>query len=163
MGYKKTSKRLMASRIIETKIWVDGLAFYEFLQFGINFKTRISVQQERLRKERVSVFGWGQSRCAQSCESFCTTVCKVLLQGKNTDIVQYEGIKLKEFCNGIHIPIPEFLLFVEELLYLDSTGFTNGNATNPEISGQAEFFANMDWVSIFRDMPILPEKRKSFL
>lgn len=70
-------------------------------------------------------------------------------RGKTPTLYNNEGIKLKEYCDKVHIPTPVFLLFDEELIYLDYTEFSNGNATKSDIGNTAEFFNNMDWYSIF--------------
>lgn len=70
-------------------------------------------------------------------------------RGSTPTLYKNEGVKLKQYCESIHIPIPVYLLFDEELLYLDNTYFTNGNATNSERGNDYEFFWNMDWDAIF--------------
>lgn len=80
-------------------------------------------------------------------------------RGKSPTLYNNEGIKLKEHCNQIHLPIPVYLLFDEELIYLDNTKFTNGNATNSEKGNSALFFKNMDWDAIFHQTYVEPEER----
>lgn len=70
---------------------------------------------------------------------------------KTPTLYENEGIKLKEYMDKIHIPIPVYLIFDEKLIYLDTTKFSNGNATNSEIGSSAEFFINMDWNHIFHN------------
>lgn len=60
-------------------------------------------------------------------------------RGKTPTLYDNEGIKLKQYCDKTHIPIPVYLLFDEELLYLSNTEFSNGNATNSEIGNTASF------------------------
>lgn len=80
-------------------------------------------------------------------------------RGKSPTLYNNEGVKLKQYCNDIHIPMPVYLLFDEELLYLESTKFSNGNATNSQIGNTYEFVINMDWDAIFHDTVIYPEER----
>lgn len=70
-------------------------------------------------------------------------------RGSTPTLYHNEGIKLQCYCNQVHIPIPVYLMFDEELLYLDNTMFSDGNATTSEIGNSADFFINMDWDSIF--------------
>ena len=50
-------------------------------------------------------------------------------------------------------------VFGEELIYLDYTEFSNGNATNSNIGHTSEFFNSMDWEAIFHDTWFEPEER----
>lgn len=50
-------------------------------------------------------------------------------------------------------------MFDEELIYLDYTEFSNGNATNSEIGNTAEFFREMDWNTIFHSTGFSIEER----
>lgn len=84
-------------------------------------------------------------------------------RGKTPTLYNNEGIKLKEYCNSIHLPIPVYLLFDEELIYLDNTQFTNGNATNSERGNTADFFRNMDWNAIFHCTGFPPEERANIV
>ncbi len=70
-------------------------------------------------------------------------------RGKSPTLYENEGIKLTQYCSSIHIPIPVFLLFDEQLLYLEYTFYANGNATNSELGYKGDFFVNMDWNAIF--------------
>lgn len=72
-------------------------------------------------------------------------------RGKSPTLYNNEGIKLKDYCDAVHIPTPVFLLFSEDLIYLDTTKFSDGNATNSNIGDDSEFFINMDWDTIFND------------
>ncbi|MDB8803598.1 DarT ssDNA thymidine ADP-ribosyltransferase family protein [Romboutsia sp. 1001216sp1] len=78
---------------------------------------------------------------------------------KTPTLYDNEGVKLKEYCDKIHIPMPVYLLFDEELLYLDTTKFSNGNATRSDIGCTYEFFQSMDWSAIFHSTWFYPEER----
>ncbi|HHZ00418.1 MAG TPA: DUF4433 domain-containing protein [Tissierellia bacterium] len=62
-----------------------------------------------------------------------------------------EGIKLQCYINNPHIPIPVYLVFDEELIYLDTTWFTDRNAgcTDVNIDNDAHFFNNIKWDKVF--------------
>lgn len=70
-------------------------------------------------------------------------------RAKTPTLYNNEGVKLESYCNTIHIPMPVYLLFDEEIIYLDCTEFSNGNATTSDIGNTADFFSNMDWKNIF--------------
>lgn len=70
-----------------------------------------------------------------------------------------EGIKQIGFCGEVHIPIPVYLLFSENLIYDSNTYFSNGNATNSELGDDADFFAEMDWRAVFHNTSFTPEER----
>lgn len=72
-------------------------------------------------------------------------------RGSTPTLYKNEGIKLSKYCDSVHVPIPVYLLFDKELLYLDNTYFTNGNATNSDIGNNYDFFSNMDWDTIFHN------------
>jgi len=80
-------------------------------------------------------------------------------RGSTPTLYNNEGIKLQYYCNQVHIPIPVYLIFDEELLYLENTMFSNGNATTSEIGKSADFFINMDWDSIFHYGAFAPHRR----
>lgn len=80
-------------------------------------------------------------------------------RGSTPTLYQNEGIKLLKYCESIHVPIPVFLLFDEELLYLDYTVFTDGNATNSNRGNNYDFFRNMDWNTIFHNTWFYPDER----
>lgn len=80
-------------------------------------------------------------------------------RGKSPTLYNNEGIKLKEYCDEVHIPTPVFLLFSEDLIYFNTTEFSDGNATNSSIGNDSEFFNNMDWDAIFHDTWFDPEDR----
>ncbi len=71
-----------------------------------------------------------------------------------------EGIKKKKYLGNAHLPIPVYLLFDEEILYLDSTVFSDGNAKSKYTSFgyKMDFVQNMDWNEIFNRDPICVEE-----
>jgi len=82
---------------------------------------------------------------------------------KTMTLYRNEGIKVDG--SHPHIPIPVYLLFDEEILYLDYTVFTDGNAGSEYTSYGIDhkfFNEKMDWDTIFHRGPIYldegPEK-----
>ncbi|MBE2934609.1 DUF4433 domain-containing protein [Anoxybacillus flavithermus] len=74
---------------------------------------------------------------------------------KNMTLYRNEGIKVEG--SHPHIPIPVYLLFDEEILYLDYTVFADGNAGSQYTTygKNYEFFNDiMDWDTIFHRGPI---------
>lgn len=71
-----------------------------------------------------------------------------------------EGIKKKEYFRNAHLPIPVYLLFNEEILYLDSTIFSDGNAKSRYtcFGDTVGFIQDMDWHEIFNREPICIEE-----
>lgn len=73
-----------------------------------------------------------------------------------------EGIKQIGYCNNSHLPIPVYLIFDYELLYLDSTFYLNGSAAKihtkahiTNVGDDAEFFKyRMYWDKVFHNGPI---------
>ena len=58
-----------------------------------------------------------------------------------------------------HLPIPVYLIFDEELIYLDTSEFSNGNAAKSDINGGFEFFDSIDWNAVFHDSSIDHKER----
>lgn len=76
---------------------------------------------------------------------------------KTPTLYRNEGIKLN--CEKPHVPIPVYLLFDNELLYLDNTVYSDGNAKSrfTTFGDDYDFFASMDWRWIFDRDPIYAE------
>lgn len=68
---------------------------------------------------------------------------------KTPMLYRTEGIKCGE--SPPHVPIPVYLVFSDELIYLEDTMFTDGNAKSDysTIGSSYDFFKNMDWEKIF--------------
>jgi len=84
---------------------------------------------------------------------------------KEKTMTLYRNEGIKEDGSFPHVPIPVYLLFDEEILYLDHTIFADGNAGSKYTTyGKSyEFFNDiMDWDTIFHRGPIYldegPEK-----
>ena len=84
---------------------------------------------------------------------------------KEKTMTLYVNEGIKEDGANPHIPIPVYLLLDEEIIYLDDTIFTDGNAgsQNTKFGDDCEFFNKiMEWDIIFHRDPIYldegPEK-----
>ena len=68
---------------------------------------------------------------------------------KTPTLYNIEGIKVNS--EPPHIPIPVYLIFDYELIYLQSSYFSSCNAASSyaEFGYDIEFFRNMDWENIF--------------
>ncbi|WLR60159.1 DarT ssDNA thymidine ADP-ribosyltransferase family protein [Guptibacillus hwajinpoensis] len=74
-----------------------------------------------------------------------------------------EGIK--PLNNLPHLPIPVYLLFSYELIWLDNTIFSDGNASSKYTSfgNDYKFISSMDWMEIFNRNPLpLEEGREKW-
>ena len=63
-----------------------------------------------------------------------------------------KGIKPKEYItNSPHLPIPVCLVFDEELIYLDTTIFTDRNSgcSDVKLGDDYTFFNNIEWHKVF--------------
>ncbi|WP_347352422.1 DarT ssDNA thymidine ADP-ribosyltransferase family protein [Acetoanaerobium noterae] len=78
---------------------------------------------------------------------------------KEKTMTLYRNEGIKEDGSNPHVPIPVYLLFDEEILYLDHTIFTDGNAGSghTRYGTDHNFFYNMDWGTIFHRGPIYME------
>ncbi|MDY4576248.1 MAG: DarT ssDNA thymidine ADP-ribosyltransferase family protein [Intestinibacter sp.] len=73
---------------------------------------------------------------------------------KTPTLYRNEGVKLEQYCNNIHIPMPVYLLFDESLIYSKDVIFSDGNTTSKytKIDDTNDFFINkMDWKYIFKE------------
>lgn len=79
---------------------------------------------------------------------------------KEKTMTLYRNEGIKEDGSLPHVPIPVYLLFDEEILYLDHTVFADGNAGSryTTYGSNYEFFEEtMDWGTIFHREPIYLE------
>lgn len=74
-----------------------------------------------------------------------------------------EGVKSRKYSNQTHMPIPVYLLFSEELIYLRNTYFSQGNATISTIGKKEEVFCNMEWEKVFHDKSFSKSEKKEIL
>ncbi|WAM37254.1 DarT ssDNA thymidine ADP-ribosyltransferase family protein [Caldicellulosiruptor acetigenus] len=81
-------------------------------------------------------------------------------------LFENEGIKLPAYIGKAHMPIPVCLLFDDELILLDTTEFSNGNATSikyTQIGSTYAFFKSMEWDLIFHERYIEPFERNKIV
>lgn len=161
MGYKKDYKEIVKYvKCLKRKYKFKGLL--HFTDFS-NLKTILDegylYSRNHCENNNIS-FVDGANHSVLDKASECVQDCvRFYYRGKTPTLYENEGIKLKEYCDEIHIPIPVYLLFDEKLLYLDNTEFSNGNATNSEIGNTASFFETMDWNAIFHNTWFEPDER----
>ncbi len=75
-----------------------------------------------------------------------------------------EGIKKELYCNSTHIPRPVYFLFDEELIYLTSTNFTDGNASASITKcnlNSFEDFSMIKWEFVFSYGPMMDDSIKN--
>ncbi len=81
---------------------------------------------------------------------------------KSPTLYVNEGIKLKDYMNtNPHLPIPVYLVFDEELIYLDTTEFTDRNAgcNDVNVGNNFKLFYNVDWEKVFGNRYYIGEWR----
>ena len=72
--------------------------------------------------KNICLLGDGGSWVKSGANELCleTNNCvRFYYRGKTPTLYNNEGIKLKKYCDKVHIPTPVFLLFDEELIYLE--------------------------------------------
>ena len=172
MGYKIDEKELRKQvGILREKYSFRGvLHFTDFSNLKYIFKDGYLYSRTYCENKRINfIDGAAPSVLCKATEHVHSCV-RFYYRGKTPTLYNNEGIKLKKYCKKVHIPTPVFLLFDEELIYLDYTEFSNGNATKSDVGNTAEFFINMDWSAIFhtgrfcwRDRDYIINKRQAEL
>lgn len=73
---------------------------------------------------------------------------------KTPMLYKVEGIKKGD---KPHVPVPVYLMFDEELIYLSSSYYSDGNARSGKshLGSDYNFFLSMDWDSIFHREPLI--------
>ena len=135
------------------------LHFTDFKNLEWILREKYLYSRNQCKKRKLLVVDGANHSVLNNAGNFIHDCVRFYYRGKTPTLYDNEGIKLKEYCDEIHIPIPVFLRFDEELLYLETTEFSNGNATNSARGNTAKFFKNMDWDAIFHDTWFEPEER----
>ena len=151
MGYKVDEKELRKQVSILKRLYdFRGLLhFTDFSNLKYIFKEGYLYSRTYCENNRINFIDGAAKSVLSKATDYVHDCVRFYYRGKTPTLYNNEGIKLKKYCNKVHIPTPVFLLFDEELIYLDYTEFSDGNATKSEIGNTAEFFTNMDWHSIF--------------
>lgn len=153
MGYKKDYKDIKEHvEYLKRRYDFNGpLHFTDFKNLNYILREGYLYSRKDCQSRNLIFVDGANHSVLNSAGDFIQSCVRFYYRGKTPTLYDNEGIKLRKYCNGIHIPIPVYLRFDEELLYLDSTEFTNGNATNSLRGNTADFFKNMDWDAIFHD------------
>lgn len=161
MGYKTDTDEIRKQvKYLKEKYNFDGvLHFTDFLNFKRFLEEGYLYSRNDCKKKGINFIDGANHSVIDRASSNIHNCVRFYYRSKTPTLYDNEGIKLKDYCNEIHIPIPVYLLFDEELLYLDDSAFTDGNATNSEIGSTAVFFNNMDWNSIFHNTWFDPGER----
>jgi hypothetical protein len=161
MGYKKDYKDIKEHvEYLKRRYNFNGpLHFTDFKNLNYILKEGYLYSRKDCQRRNLIFVDGANYSVLNSAGDFIQSCVRFYYRGKTPTLYDNEGIKLRKYCNGIHIPIPVYLRFDEELLYLDSTEFTNGNATNSLRGNTADFFKNMDWDAIFHDTSFNWEQR----
>lgn len=161
MGYKTDTNEIRKQvKYLNEKYNFDGLLhFTDFLNFERFLEEGYLYSRSDCEKKGINFIDGANHSVVDRASDNIHNCVRFYYRSKTPTLYDNEGIKLKDYCNEIHIPIPVYLLFDEELLYLDGNAFTDGNATNSNIGSTAIFFKNMDWHSIFHNTWFEPEER----
>lgn len=161
MGYKKDYRLL--------KLWVDSLksrynfkGLYHFTDFSNLeqiFKTGFLYSRNQCIMNHIKFIDGANHDVLDKASKNIHDKVRFYYRPKTPTLYDNEGVKLKEYCDNIHIPMPVYLLFDEELILLDSTEFSDGNATSSKIDNTSSFFSHIDWDSVFHDTWFEPEDR----
>ena len=153
MGYKEDYKDIKEHvKYLKRRYGFNGPLHFTDFKNLINILREGCLYSRKDCQRRNVIFTDGANHSVlNNAEDFIQSCVRFYYRGKTPTLYDNEGIKLRKYCNEIHIPIPVYLCFDEELLYLDSTEFSDGNATNSLRGNTAEFFKNMDWDAIFHD------------
>lgn len=153
MGYKRDMVEIKECvKYLKTNFSFKGvLHFTDFSNLKTIFEQGYLFSRKHCENENINFVDGANHDVLDKAEEHVHNCVRFYYRGNTPTLYDNEGIKLKEYCNDTHIPIPVYLLFDEELLYLDSTEFSNGNATNSPRGNTAYFLKAMDWDAIFHN------------
>lgn len=151
MRYKSDYKRIKEhTEYLREEFGFDGvLHFTDFKNLENIIKDGFLYSRGYCQNNNINFVDGSNQSVLDKARDYVKCSVRFYYRGKSPTLFNNEGVKKKEYCNSIHIPIPVYLLFDEKLIYLDFTKFSDGNATNSDIDNTAEFFENMDWEAIF--------------
>ncbi|UBK87382.1 DarT ssDNA thymidine ADP-ribosyltransferase family protein [Clostridium perfringens] len=151
MGYKKDLDILVKQvEFLKSRYGFRGLFhFTDFSNLKSIFNLKKLSSRSYCENNKIKFTDGAEHSVLDRASDYVHNCVRFYYRPKTPTLYKNEGIKLKEYCDKVHIPIPVYLIFDEKLIYLDSTEFSNGNATNSEIGKTAKFFKNMDWNYIF--------------
>lgn len=155
MKYKEDYEKIkIYIRKLKEQYGFKGLFhFTDFSNLKTIFKNGYLYSRSKCEQDEIDFKDGANHSVLEKADDYVHKCVRFYYREKTPTLYKNEGIKLLKYCNSIHIPIPVYLLFDEELLYLKNTVFTNGNATNSERGCNYNFFSNMDWDTIFHRGP----------
>lgn len=164
MMYKKDKLQLeSAVNILCENFDFNGLYhFTDFTNLGMIFETEYLRSRQECEEKRIEFLDAADQEVIHHTDYNVKNCVRFYYKEKTPTLYRNEGIKYNN--KEPHIPIPVYLLFNIELIYLDSTIFSNCNAASrfAEFGNTYEFFTNMDWEKIFHreSLPLedCPEK-----
>lgn len=165
--YKKDYKLFkVALEQLKEKYGFNGLYhFTDFSNLALIFKDGYLRSRNECKYNGISFID-GASRSVMGHTSEYVKECvRFYYRPKTPTLYVNEGIKLKKYMNSNpHIPIPVYLVFDEELIYLDTTQFTDGNAGSYDFNPNADvsFFHKIDWAAVFHDT-VMNESEKNYI
>ncbi|MGL4731730.1 MAG: DarT ssDNA thymidine ADP-ribosyltransferase family protein [Clostridium sp.] len=160
-GYKNDWKQIQQSvMLLKERYNFKGLYhFTDFTNLKEIFETGYLYSRNDCDRNNINFAdGANQDVLARDINNVHEKV-RFYYRGKTPTLYDNEGVKLEQYCEEIHIPMPVYLLFDEELIYLDNTEFSNGNATRSNIGNTVKFFSTMDWDTIFHSTRFSQEER----
>ena len=161
MGYKKDYIDIKKHvEYLKRKYDFNGpLHFTDFSNLKCIFKEGYLYSRKDCQNKNLIFVDGANHNVLNRAEDYIHSCVRFYYRGKTPTLYDNEGIKLREYCDKVHIPIPVFFRFDEALLYLDSTEFSDGNATNSPRGSTADFFKNMDWDAVFHDTWFTQDER----
>lgn len=138
---------------LKNKYGFDGLYhFTDFSNLKSIFKSGYLMSRNECEQTNIQ-FTDSASRKIVNFTSMDIKECvRFYYRPKTPTLYVNEGIKLKKYMdNNPHLPIPVYLVFDEELIYLDTTMFTDRNARcyGFTMGDDFNFFSNIDWHKVF--------------
>ncbi len=151
MGFKRDANEIrdFVKWLKRKYNFVGVLHFTDFSNLKPIINNEFLYSRNYCHKQHIDFKDGSNHSVLDRASDFVHNCVRFYYRGKTPTLYNNEGIKLAEYCDVMHIPIPVYLLFDEELIYLDNTYFTNGNATTSERGSTFLFFKAMDWDTIF--------------
>ena len=161
MGYKNDWRYIEQSiNVLKNKYNFKGLYhFTDFSNLKNIFETGYLFSRNDCYRNSINFADGANHEVLEKDVNDVHEKVRFYYRAKTPTLYDNEGVKLEQYCNEVHIPMPVYLLFDEELIYLDNTEFSNGNATTSSIGNTSTFFNTMDWNAIFHSTWFYPEER----
>ena len=130
------------------------LHFTDFSNLDSIFNTGYLKSRYECEEEEVEYLDVANQEVIQNTQENVKKCVRFYYKEKTPTLYRNEGIKINN--EEPHIPIPVYLLFDSKLVYSKSSVFADGNAGSSytHFDRSSNFFANMDWETIFSRGPI---------